>query len=116
MKKYKFLLVITILLLCCVLSSCGSDNKRIVGTWTNQEEAFGLVTETKYVFRDDGTGTMSTILGVDLAITYSIENGEIIISTSALGIINETKYQYKIDGKTLTMSNSIETIVLEKQE
>ena len=45
-----------LLLVCAALASCGSLEKKLVGTWKGQNSTLGIVTEYSYTFNEDGTG------------------------------------------------------------
>ena len=107
--------VIAGLLLCVMvfaLCSCAISEKLIVGTWKSQTTVLGVVTETKYTFNEDGTGTKSNVL--DINFTYSFEEGKLLITTSTLGIENTEKFSYSFKGNKLVLSGDQETINLEK--
>ena len=110
LKKYVAMLLAVIMLFGLV--ACTSPNKAIVGTWKSQNTVLGVVTETKYVFNEGGTGTISTFLNVDF--TYAFAEDKLIITTVALGIESSDVYSFAFDGDKLTLSNDEETVILEK--
>ena len=95
------------------LAACSAEQK-ILGTWKNQTSALGVVVETTYTFREDGTGTLSTFLVSGLEFTYSISGEELIISTGILGMESQTKYQISFRGDELTMTSEGEALTLVK--
>lgn len=103
------LLVFVIVISLC---ACVAPEKVIVGTWKSQTTVLGIVTETKYTFNEDGTGTKSNV--IDVSFTYSFEDDKLVITTSTLGIENTDKYAFEFKGDSLTLTNDKETVNLEK--
>lgn len=112
MKRAIAALLVMVLVL--TLCSCASPEKAIVGTWKSQNTVLGVVTETKYVFNEDGTGTMTNI--IDIGFTYAFVDEKLVITTETLGIQSSTEYTYQFDGSKLTLRNDNDTINLEKAE
>ena len=114
MKK----VLITLLLLVSVtlMFSCVTEEETIVGTWKCQNNVLGVVTENVYVFNEDGTGTMSTVLDINLAMTYTVDETSLFITTSVIDIEHTTKYTYTLEDNQLTLKNDDETIVLKRVE
>ena len=102
----------------CLMSmaGCGSPEKAIVGTWVGRQEAFGVSTEKKFVFNEDGTGYMSVVLGVELSTTYTITDTEITITPTSTGSLVDLVYSYTLKGDTLTLSDGEDTFTLERQK
>ena len=99
----------------CVLCSCASPEEQLVGTWKRQDTVLGVVTETKYTFNEDGTGTRSGIIGTDFS--YTIDGDKLILTAKVFGIDTGTEtYSYKINGKKLLMTRDGETLELEKAD
>ena len=107
-------IALVVLMLICVLASCGQ--KSVVGTWTRQYTVLGVVTEDKFVFNEDGTGTMTTILGIDLDMTYTAEDGELIVTVNTLGVETDITYSYKFEKGNLILTSGGETLEFIKQK
>ena len=123
MKKAKALLaLLTVSVL--LFSACTALlPKMIVGEWTKTNTVLGVVTETKYVFNEDGTGTMPAVLGFDIPMTYTIEEDvlEIKITTPELveemveGISTQT-YTIQINGDKLILKDGDKTVELTRKK
>lgn len=107
-------IVLAVLMLLCVMTACGE--KSVVGTWTRQYTVMGVVTEDKFVFNEDGTGTMTTILGIDIDMTYTAEDGELVVIVTTLGVDTDIKYSYAIEKGKLLLTSGGETMEFEKQD
>ena len=107
-------IVLAAVLLVCVLTSCGAG--KLVGTWTRQYTVLGIVTEDKLVFNEDGTGTMTTVLGIDMNMTYTAQDGKLVITFDTLGIETNVEYTYEFDKGNLLLTSDGETLVFEKQK
>ena len=106
--------VLLFMILVGMMCAC-SPEKKLVGTWRYQEKVLGIVnTETTYVFKEDGTGTKTTVLDVDFK--YSFFDDKLRITTTVLGIENTEEYTYEIKNDKLTLKNDKETISLERVE
>ena len=102
-----------VLVLVLVAAMCGcSPEKAIVGTWTSKNTVLGVVTETTYVFRADGTGERSGL--ITTAFTYTIDKDALVLTTSVLGLEHKESYAYRFEGNKLTLTGGDEPIVLEK--
>ena len=100
---------ILLAVLVVAISLCGCEalnEKRIVGTWTAETSVFGVVTETEYTFNEDGTGTMSTVLGIGIAINYTIDDDKIMINTDTPTLQMSTNYTYEFVDDTLVLTDS----------
>ena len=109
-KAISVLLAVVVVLTLC--SCVALDEKAIIGTWKNQNTVLGVVTETEYVFNEDGTGSITNLVSVPF--THSFEEGKLIITTSTLGIKNTTEYSYDFEKDSLTLTDDSDTIKLEK--
>jgi len=113
MKKVIFIILIAALML-CLLTSCGS--KSLVGTWSRQYTVLGVVNEDVFVFNEDGTGKMTTILGIGLDMEYTAEDGKLDIIVNVLGLDTKLEYTYKFEKGNLILTKDGESIQLEKQK
>lgn len=118
MKKIICLIVIfceVFILTSCSVNSI--DEARIEGSWVSQTKIIsGIVTETTLTFDEDGEGTISTLLGLKIPMTYSLDDGMITIvaNTSLLQKSFEFDYELKMD--ELVIITSDETVVFERVE
>ncbi len=110
MKKIISVLV-AVLIVAISLSGCAEVNEKlneklIIGTWTAQNNVLGVVTESKYTFNEDGTGSMSTVLGIEIAITYTITEDALTINTDTPGFQMNYNYTYEFSDGNLTLTDS----------
>lgn len=109
MRKVLSLVLVFVL----VAAMCGcSPEKAIEGTWKSRNTVLGVVTETTYVFRADGTGERSGLLTT--AFTYTIDKDTLVLTTSVIGLEHSESFSYRFEGKKLILTDSKETITLEK--
>lgn len=108
-KIVSFTLVIVMVFM---LSACLAPKVTIVGTWKSEETVLGVVTQTKYTFKEDGTGEISGVLTVPF--TYAFVEDKLCITTKVIGIESTDTYTYQFAGKKLTLVGEKETLVLEK--
>ncbi len=116
MKK----VICSVVALCIVLvglCSCqGALSERlIVGEWTSKTNILGtgVVTETTYTFNEDKTGSISGLLGLDIATTYTIDDTHLVIVTDTAVLKQTFNYTYEFDGDKLTLvdSNGTQTVL-----
>ena len=105
-----------LLMVVTVFAGCSNPQKDIVGTWTGETSVYGIISEKTYTFNEDGTGKTKTLLGVEVEITYTIDDTTLTVITTALGVSNETAYSYTLEDNVLTLVDGDDTYVLEKQE
>ena len=101
-----------VLVLACLLCACGVSQRSLVGSWKYQQTVLGVVTETTYVFNEDGTGTIKNI--VDVNFTYTLTEDQLEITTTVLGISATESYTVRFEGGQLILSNEKDTMRLEK--
>ena len=125
MKSVKIIsLLVALLMLVTALAAC-SPKMMIKGTWVKQDSVLGIVTETTYVFNEDGTGSMSTVLGIDIPMTYTIDSSKLTVKIDTidvaedvleqLGIDYSIEYSYSIVGNKLTLSDGKKDMVFTKK-
>ena len=114
MKKMISCVLIVVCIL-AVFASCAKPEKKIVGTWTGETNILGVVAEYSFTFNEDGTGRMTAALDVGVAMTYTINDEKLSITTSVLGISSTKDYTYKFDGDQLILNDGGTEIVLTKQ-
>lgn len=93
-------IILTACLLVALFSGCGvsmSENM-IVGTWTAQVKTAGVVTENEYTFYEDGTGVMTTVFDIGIAINYVIDDTTLTITTDTPALQKTSVYTYEFDG------------------
>ena len=110
MKKILLLLLAALLIM--ALTSCTLGG--VVGSWKNETEILGFAAETVYTFEKDGTGHYSTILGVDVDFTYTLEDGILTITTHVLGLSHSNEYEYSRKGDTLTLIRDESSVTMIK--
>ncbi len=116
MKRFFYLAVIAIL--CLTLSSCSKNNpatfsRQILGTWSLFDQGDGRQVQypTSYTFRNDGTGTMSSVeydgQPYSFEFQYSIKNGTLFMGAMS--------YRLSFEGNKMFWEMGPFTIVLIKQ-
>ena len=116
MKKAVSLAIIFILLL-VAFASCGSPEKKLIGTWKGDVEVLGVTANYEYVFNEDGTGKMTGSLGAGVAFTYNVaEDGTLSIVTTLLGVESTRTYTFAVEKNTLTLTENDTVITLTKAE
>lgn len=115
-KKIGALAIITVMLF-TMLAGCSSYEEKIVGVWKSQKTTLGVVTETVYTFNEDGTGTTSGLLGVDLDMTYVITDSTITITYASelLDIKTQSIFTYTLKKDTLVLTEGSESTTFTKQ-
>ena len=130
MKKL-IMLIMTVLLVCTLVSGCGkadgvtndggtkteapeitkpSDDdikSSIVGAWVGEEDGEKL----GYIFNEDGTGFAAI-----LPMTYTVEDGVITVTIEAFGKTETASALYSVDGDTLTIETEDGSYVLQRTE
>lgn len=117
MKKAISLALIFVLVL-AAFASCGSPEKKLIGTWKGDVELLGVTTSYEYTFNEDGTGKMTGVLGsTGVAFDYSIgEDGKLNVTTKLLGVESTKTYTYTVEKNTLTLTEGETVITLTKAE
>lgn len=117
MKKAISIALIFVLVL-AAFASCGSPEKKLIGTWSGDVELLGVTTSYEYTFNEDGTGKMTGVLGsTGVAFKYNIDDaGNLNITTSLLGVDSTKTYTYTVEKNTLTLTEGDTVITLTKAE
>ena len=117
MKKAISLVLIFVLVL-AAFASCGSPEKKLIGTWKGDVEVLGVTTSYEYTFNEDGTGKMTGVLGsTGVAFDYSIgEDGKLNVTTKLLGVESTKTYTYTVEKNTLTLTEGETVITLTKAD
>lgn len=103
--------VLLVVALAMTLLGC-SQKAALVGQWSYKESLWGVATETVYTFEKDGSGTVSTLLGVNLVISYTVEENQLTIHSSVFGVDSTEAYTFTVKGDTLTLVSSDKTMQL----
>ena len=112
-KKRPCILVVRLLMAVCLLCVCGQMAKvSIVGTWKSQKTILGVITETTYMFREDGTGYRKGVLETDF--TYELDGDQLRLTFEVLSIKTVEEYASDFEGDVLTLVGENDTIQLER--
>lgn len=113
MKKVISLILVAVIAVCALSGCAAIAEAAIVGTWKSQTNILGVAAETEYVFNEDGTGSISAIIDVGVAIKYTIEEDTLTIVTDTPILQKTFKYTYEFDGSDLILTDdSGKTITL----
>jgi hypothetical protein len=107
--------VLIVLCILTVFASCAKPEKKILGTWTGEENILGVVAKYSFTFNEDGTGSVTAALDVGAAMTYKIEGDQLSVTTSVLGISNTRTYTFVFEGDTLILNDGSKQITLTKE-
>ena len=100
--------IISICLLTIIFTGCGTElvENMIIGTWSTQTKTIGVVTEIEYTFNEDGTGVMTSVLGIGIATKYMIDEDKLTIITDTPAIQKTFVYTYEFDGDNMILTES----------
>lgn len=108
MKKITGLVLIVCLVF--IFSACSVssiDEARIEGSWTSQTKIIsGIVTETTFTFGENGMGSISTLLGINISMTYSLEDGQLVMVTDTPILKKTFIYDYEISKSEMILTDS----------
>ena len=107
-----------VLIVVCVLTvfaACTKPEKKILGTWTGEENVLGVVAKYSFTFNENGTGSMTAALDVGVAMTYTIDGDKLSITTAILGISNTKTYTYAFEDDHLILNDGENQITLTKE-
>lgn len=108
-KVIAILLVVVMVFGVC---ACSSSEDLIIGTWKNQTTILGVVTETKYTFNEDGTGTKNLIFDMDFK--YAISGNTLSIKITTLGVETTEEFAFEFEGAKLKLTKDGETQIFDK--
>lgn len=94
-----FCLILSLLLL---LSACGAISElRLQGTWQGEIEVLGFTTKTEFLFNEDGSGSMTSALGIGIAMEYTLEDDQLTIVTKTPVLQTTLRYTIAFEGDVL---------------
>lgn len=112
MKKAAFIFAI-ILISCFILSACGAKNNDIVGTWvTDSLEISGMKYNVTFVFKKDGTGSLTISSGGGDTIQYTAKDGKLKITGERTNIDGT----YTIEGDKLKLESEHMTTTMTRKK
>lgn len=115
MKKALSIIVILCVVLTAFAACAPKPEKAILGTWECKAGILGISTDLEYTFNEDGSGNMTTELGVGVAMNYIINDTSLTITTDTPLLQKSFTYTYAFDGDMLTLTDSDRTITLTKK-
>ena len=108
MKKALSVIVILCIVLTAFAACAPKPEKAILGTWKGQVTVLGVSTNVEYTFNENGSGVMTTELGVGIAMNYTI------VTTDTPLLRKSFTYTYAFDGDTLTLTDANGSMTLTK--
>lgn len=110
----KVISIVTLLAIVLSFAACGGVTKKsISGTWEGSTEVLFVEAKYRYIFNEDGTGTVTAPgIGVGLAMTYTLEKDVLSITTTMVGISNTEVYTVALEKDTLTLTKGDSVITL----
>lgn len=106
MKKVLGIFIAVCILVVSFAGCAAISEKLIVGEWTANTSILGISTETTYVFNEDGTGSLSTVMGIEIAIDYTIDEENLIIITDTPALQKTFKYVYEFEEDNLVLTDA----------
>ncbi|MBR3767500.1 MAG: hypothetical protein IKL10_04575 [Clostridia bacterium] len=104
MKKALSIALVLIVLV-TAFAACTPVEEKITGTWTYTETVLSVVTEKKFVFNADGTGTVpGELTGLfDINMTWSISDKNLTVDSE---LYDPVVYTFELKGDTLTLTKA----------
>lgn len=115
MKKVISVLVILCLALTVFTACAPKPEKAIVGTWKGQVTLLGVSSNVEYTFNENGSGVMTSAIGVGIAMNYTIDETSLTVTTDTPLLQKTYTYTYAFDSDTLTLTDSDGTMTLTKE-
>ena len=106
MKKALSVIVILCIVLTAFAACAPKPEKAILGTWKGQVTVLGVSTNVEYTFNENGSGVMTTELGVGIEMNYTITDTALLQKSFT--------YTYAFDGDTLTLTDANGSMTLTK--
>lgn len=116
MKAKISMLLVAVILVCTLAFAACSAQDKIVGTWTSQQTTLGVVTESSIVFNEDGSGSVTGLLGLTGNMTYVINENIITVTYNILGVETTKNYSFAVKGDTLTLTEDATTVTYTRQK
>ncbi len=110
MKAKISVLLFAVILVCTFAFAACSAEDKIIGTWTSQQTTLGVVTESSVVFNEDGTGSVSGLLGLTGNMTYAINENVLTVTYNIFGVESTKTYTFEIKGDTLNLTEGTTTV------
>lgn len=114
MKKALSVIVILCIVLTAFAACAPKPEKAILGTWKGQVTVLGVSTNVEYTFNENGSGVMTTELGVGIAMNYTITDTALTVTTDTPLLQKSFTYTYVFDGDTLTLTDANGSMTLTK--
>ena len=112
MKKALSVIVILCIVLTAFAACAPKPEKAILGTWKGQVTVLGVSTNVEYTFNENGSGVMTTELGVGIAMNYT--DTALTVTTDTPLLQKSFTYTYAFDGDTLTLTDANGSMTLTK--
>ncbi|MBR2867828.1 MAG: hypothetical protein IKB88_02020 [Clostridia bacterium] len=106
MKKVLSVVIAVCVLIVSFAGCTAISEKLIVGEWTANTSILGVSTKTTYLFNEDGTGSISTVMGIEIAVDYTIDEETLIIITDTPALQKTFKYTYEFEDDTLVLTDT----------
>ena len=110
MKAKISMLLVAVILVCTLAFAACSAQDKIIGTGTSQQTTLGVVTESSIVFHEDGTGSVSGLLGITGNMTYVINDDVLTVTFNVFGVETTKNYTFAIKGDTLSLTEDATTV------
>lgn len=115
MKKAISVILILCLSLTLLAACAPKPEKAILGTWKGQVTLLGISSDVKYTFNENGSGVMTSAIGVGIAMNYTIDETSLIVITDTPLLQKTYTYTYEFGDDTLSLTDSDGTMVLTKE-
>ncbi len=114
MKKALSVIIILCIVLTAFAACAPKPEKAILGTWKGQVTVLGVSTNVEYTFNENGSGVMTTELGVGIAMNYTFTDTALTVTTDTPLLQKSFTYTYAFDGDTLTLTDANGSMTLTK--
>ncbi len=115
MKKAISIVMILCFALTLFTACAPKPEKAIIGTWKGQVTLLGVSSNVEYTFNENGSGVMTSAIGVGIAMNYTIDETAITVTTDTPLLQKTYTYTYAFDGDTLALTDSDGTMTLTKE-
>lgn len=115
MKKAISVILILCLSLTLLAACAPKPEKAILGTWKGQVTLLGISSDVEYTFNENGSGVMTSAIGVGIAMNYTIDETSLIVITDTPLLQKTYTYTYEFGDDTLSLTDSDGTMVLTKE-